>query len=152
MAETPITFTMSTIPLEQYPELATQYGVAFGWINLIQEQLKWKVLLGAGLNPVPDVVMDVFDEMTLGQMINTASRRIKDKKLIGYLHDLNNKRRILAHGLVGEKAYTSKDKPPVFTGELSFTFKKETYLLSELLEETIKMAKKIGDKMKSLNY
>ncbi len=143
---------MSTIPLEEYPELAARYGVAFGWINLIQEQLKWKVLISAGLNPVPNVFIDIFDDMTLGQMINTASSSINDKKLIGYLHDLNNKRRILAHGTVGEKAYSSKGKPMVFTGELSITFKKQTYSLPELLEDTIEMAKKIGDKMTSLNH
>lgn len=140
---------MSIIPLEEHPKLAARYGVAFGLINLVQDRLKWRVLIAAGLNPVPEVIMDIFDDMTLGQMIHAASSKLKDKKLIGYLHDLNNKRRVLAHGIVGEKAFTSKGKAPVFTGELSIKLKKHVYLLPVLLEDTIKLARKISDKMEN---
>jgi|GEM_PF-3582381 len=135
------------IPLEEHPEIAAKYGVSFGWINLIQDKLKWLILIQEGINPVPNVVNDLFDDMTLGQMIATAKPRIKDEKLMGYLHDLNNKRRILAHGLGGEKAFTSKGKPPEYTGILTIQFKGKECLLDELLNEIIELAKKIGDIM-----
>ena len=139
---------MGIIPLEKYPDVASKYGVAFGWINLLQEELKLKILLSQGINPIPNIIMDVFDDMTLGQMIAVAEPRIKDEKLIGYFRDLNNKRRILAHGTVGEKAYSSKGNPIQYTGELSIRLKSGEFPLLELLDDIISLAKKIDERMK----
>src|SRR3989338_11485261 len=96
-------------PIEENPELAQQYGIASVWINLVEYALKWALLTKKKFTTnVPNIVMDLFDNQTLGQII-LVSEGILEERTIGKLRDLNNKRRILAHGVVSQK-YLSTGK------------------------------------------
>lgn len=135
---------MSKIPLENNPELAQKYGIAFAWINLVEENLKWALLIKNKLtNNVPKFVMDLFDSHTLGQKILIAENSI-DNKIIGKLRDLNNKRRIIAHGLTGQ-TYVTIDNKLTPTDNYTIEHKGNTIPLKDFLDGTTTLAKEISE-------
>lgn len=134
---------MCKIPLEDNRELAKKYGIAFGWINLIEEQLKWALLIKSNLtNNVPKVVIDLFDNQMLGQKIMIAENLL-DKRIISKLRDLNNKRRVIAHGVTGQ-TYVTIDNKATPTDNYTISHQGKDISLNDMLDKTIELSKELN--------
>jgi hypothetical protein len=135
-------------PIENNKNLAKKYGIAFIWINLVEQHLKWAILTKNKLTSnIPDIITDLFDNQTLGQKIFLAEKTF-DKKILGKLHNLNNKRNILAHGVVAKLLDNEKLLNKV--EQFVIIHKKTDHQLNILLDDTIKLCKSLSEDLKNI--
>lgn len=94
------------IPIEENPELLTEYGRAFAWINMIEMLVEHLITYG-GKPRLPKIAADnqLMWGKTLGQKIDLIETIIPSD-LIAKLKALNEKRIILAHGKTSKKVAT----------------------------------------------
>lgn len=130
-----------SIPLENEPELAQKFGIAIAYICLVEDLLMWALLIKSGVNPVPNLITNLFGEVTLGRKIS-LSKELLDKKTQKKLHTLNETRGILVHGVIGQEfQLTDIGYKPTQNYEINKNSKE--FPLNDHLDKTITLAKEL---------
>jgi hypothetical protein len=90
------------LPIEEHPDLLQEYGRAFAYLNLLENTLKNFLIIKRGLNNGNDILRanKQFDSKMMGEKIELAKSFLNDQ-IIAELENLNNKRKLLAHGITG---------------------------------------------------
>ena len=86
------------LPIENDPELLTEYGRAFAFINFVEFLLGEMILMRQKLYLGDKKERDKIKDKTLGQQIKLA-KGIIDSNILDEISKLNEKRKIMAHGV-----------------------------------------------------
>lgn len=137
------------LPIESNQEVLTEYGRAFAWINSTEFMLEQVILYKGKINLLDEALRKkIIGGKTLGQKIELSSS-IVDTGLVKKLKSLNQKRVVLAHGVLGQKVtITSKE---IITGDHTAGKGDKVLVLSiESLKEVIDLARSVNSELLAL--
>ncbi|PIZ93866.1 MAG: hypothetical protein COX82_01830 [Candidatus Magasanikbacteria bacterium CG_4_10_14_0_2_um_filter_41_10] len=145
---------MNKLPIEEYPELLTEYGRAFAWLNSMEDYLNIILLIKGRFQHI-DVSLKntILDEMMMGKKITLCEPYLSNTgKLVSKLRQLNDDRVLLAHGITGEQVDIKA--PMVNTGNILIMHKQKQHpFTEEFLQSICQRARDISIELhKQMNY